>query len=229
MTDDHETGAKAIRARLAAVKAKRGRLMPNHAVLAIEFPEALDIYEALYAATTMTFKSLSPRDKKLVQIAVVASAQIPLGGNHVADLLKAGGTPQQVRAILRLAILVVGANPPDSVGPTWTAVPGLRYAEIFDDGWIDFAVAAGIDRGVVELALIAGHATQRAWERVAFHIVRAKACGVSDAAIAEALSTLMLTAGNPIFAQACGVWHRLIAEGKVEASAEYLDAIEIAR
>ena len=52
MSDDTPDG---IRARLQKVKARRGRLMPNHAVLAIEFPEVLEIYESLYAATTLTY------------------------------------------------------------------------------------------------------------------------------------------------------------------------------
>lgn len=218
----------AIRERLEKVKAGRGRLMPNHAVLAIEFPAALEIYEALYAATTLTYKTLSPRDKKFVQLVIVAASEIPLGGYHAQDFLKAGGTPAQARAALRLAMLAAGANPPDAVGPTWTAVPGLTYEGIFGDDFVEFAVASGIDAGVVELGLVAGHACKRAWERVAFHIVRAKACGVSDAALAEALTNLMLTAGNPIFVLACGVWHRLIREGKVDARPEYRLAIALA-
>jgi len=218
-----------IRARLDKVKARRGRLMPNHAVLAIEFPEALEIYEALYAATTLTFTTLSPHAKKFVQISVVASSETPIGGYHVADFLKAGGTPEQVRAVMRLAMLVAGASPPDTVGPTWTAVPGITYAQLFDDSFVAFAVASGMEAGVVELALVAGHATRRAWDRVAFHVVRAKQRGVSDSALAEALTTLMLTAGNPIFVQACGVWHRLIAEGAVEAQPAYRHAIEAAK
>lgn len=220
---------EAIRARLDKVKARRGRVMPNHAVLAIEFPEVLEIYESLYAATTLTCTTLSARDKKFVQLAVVSSSQIPLGGYHVSDFLTAGGTQAQVRAVLRLAMLVVGANPLDTVGPTWSAVPGLSYAELFDDGYVDFALASGMDAGVVEIALVVGHACRRAWDRAAVHVVRAKERGVSDAALAEGLTTLILTAGNPVFVQACGVWHRLIREGKVDAQPAYLRAIEMAK
>lgn len=226
--NDAQDPAGAIRARLEKVKAGRGRLMPNHAVLAIEFPAALELYEALYAATTLTYKTLSPRDKKFVQLAIVAASEIPLGGYHVRDFLDAGGTEAQVRAALRLAMLVAGANPPDAVGPTWTAVPGINYAAMFDDDFVRFALDSGMDPGVVELALVAGHACKRAWERVAFHIVRAKARHVSDAALAEALTNLMLTAGNPIFVLACGVWHRLISEGKVDAQPAYRHAIALA-
>lgn len=225
---EHSDKADAIRDRLEKVKARRGRLMPNHAVLAIEFPAALEIYEALYAATTQTFTTLSPRDKKFVQLVIVAASEIPLGGYHVQDFLKAGGTPAQVRAAMRLAMLAAGANPPDAVGRTWTAVPGLTYAELFGDDFVSFAVESGIDPGIVDLALVAGHACKRGWDRVAFHIVRAKARGVSDAALAEGLTNLMLTAGNPIFVLACGVWHRLIGEGKVDAGPEYRHAIALA-
>lgn len=220
----------AVRARLDKVKAARGRLMPNHAVLAIEFPAMLEIYEALYAATTMTFTTLAPRDKKFVLLTVVASAGIPLGAHHVRDFLGAGGTPDQVRAAMRLALLANGARALDAVGPSWDpVVPGMTYDGLVTDETIAFGTASGIDAGVVDLALVCGHATQRAWDKVAVHIVRAKAKGVNDAALAEALTTMILPAGNPLFVQAAAVWHALVAEGKVDAGPAYRHAIAAAR
>lgn len=221
--------ADAVLARLDKVKAARGRLMPNHTVLAIEFPAMLETYEALYAATTMTFSALAPRDKKFVLLVVVASAGIPLGGHHVRDFLAAGGTPDQVRAAMRLALLANGARALDAVGPSWSpAVSGLTYDELVTDDVLAFAPASGIAAGIVDLALVCGHATQRAWDKVATHIVRAKAKGVSDAALAEALTTMILPAGNPLFVQAAGVWHKLIAEGRIEAGPAYRHAVAAA-
>lgn len=222
--------ADAVRARLDKVKQARGRLMPNHAVLAIEFPEMLDKYEALYAATTTTFNALAPRDKKFILLTVVASAGIPLGAHHVRDFLTAGGTPDQVRAAMRLALLTNGARALDAVGPSWNpVVPGMTYDELITDDVIAFAPASGIDAGVVELALVCGNATQRGWDKVAVHIVRAKRRGVSDTALAEALTTMILPAGNPLFVQAAGVWHGLIADGKVTAGPAYGHAIAAAK
>lgn len=225
-TPSSASDADAVRTRLEKVKAARGRLMPNHAVLAIEFPAMLDTYEALYAATTTTFTALSPRDKKFVLLTVVASAGIPLGAHHVRDFLGAGGTADQVRAVMRLALLTNGARALDAVGPSWNpVVPGMTYDQFVTDDVIAFAPASGIDAGVVELALVCGHATQRAWDKVAVHLVRASRKGVSDTAIAEALTTMILPAGNPLFVQAAAVWHALIAEGKVEAGPAYKHAI----
>lgn len=230
MTQKKKQDADDVRARLDKVKAARGRLMPNHAVLAIEFPEMLETYEALYAATTMTFTSLPPRDKKFVLLTVVASAGIPLGGHHVRDFLAVGGTTDQAKAAMRLALLTNGTRALDAVGPSWSpAVPGLSYNDLVTDEVVAFAPASGIDPGVVDLALVCGHATQRSWDKVAVHIQRAKAKGVSDAALAEALTTMILPAGNPLFVQAAGVWHALIAEGKVDAGPAYRHAIAAAR
>jgi alkylhydroperoxidase/carboxymuconolactone decarboxylase family protein YurZ len=232
MTQDKTTpianGSDAMCDRLDKVKAARGRLMPNHIVLAIEFPAMLDTYEALYAATTTTFNALAPRDKKFILLTVVASAGISLGAHHVRDFLGAGGTPEQVRAAMRLALLTNGTRALDAVGPSWNpVVPGMTYDELVTDEVIAFAPASGIDAGVVELALLCGHATQRGWDKVSVHIVRAKHHGVSDTALAEALTTMILPAGNPLFVQAAGVWHALIAEGKVEAGPAYKHAIAV--
>ncbi|MEO8753790.1 MAG: hypothetical protein ABI624_14050 [Casimicrobiaceae bacterium] len=219
----------AIAARLEKIKAYRGRLMPNHAVLAIEFPALLETYEALYAATTLTFNVLSAHEKKFVLLLVVSCSETSIGAHHVKDFLAVGGTAEQVRAALRLAMLVVGSAPLDSVGPGWSlAVPGLTYESLFSAELIEPALRGGIAPSLVELALVAGHATRLAWDKVGFHICRAKALGVADAALAEALTTLILPAGNPIFAQACGVWQRLIAEKKIDASPAHQYAIDVA-
>jgi hypothetical protein len=47
-----ETSA-ALEARLAAVKAKRGYLLPHHGLLALAFPRLLEGYDAAYTAMAL--------------------------------------------------------------------------------------------------------------------------------------------------------------------------------
>src|SRR5690606_2182516 len=86
-----------VRERLEAIKAYRGRIMPNHAVLAIEEPELLDTYEKLYIATTLTYRHLTHQQKKFVMLLVVGGCEQALGRYHVKDFLNGGGTPAQVQ------------------------------------------------------------------------------------------------------------------------------------
>jgi alkylhydroperoxidase/carboxymuconolactone decarboxylase family protein YurZ len=211
-----------IRARLEKIKAYRGRVMPNHAVLAVEAPHLLDIYEKLYSSMTLTYYTLQPKQKKLIQLLVVSSSEVPLGAYHVKDFLAEGGTPEQVKAALRLAMFVIGSSTLDAVGPSWSQfVPGVTYAEFYGPELIQFALDSGLERWLVELALAVGYSTRRAWGKVGLHLTLSKQHGATDSAIAEGLTNLILTAGNPAFVQACGVWQKLIAEGKVEASASH--------
>jgi hypothetical protein len=204
--------------------------MPNHAVLAIENPELLDKYEALYAGTTLTYYVLTAAEKKFVMLFVVLGCETPLGAFHVKDFLAAGGSQAQVNAALRLAMLVIGSSTIDAVGPGWSQfVPGISYETFFGPELIAPAIDSGVAPWLVELALAACHACRRAWSKVGFHLVRAKQNGASDSAVAEALTTLILTAGNPIFVQACGVWQTLIAEGRVDASPMHRFAAELNR
>ncbi|HTK02955.1 MAG TPA: hypothetical protein VL522_25250 [Bordetella sp.] len=218
-----------VRTRLETIKAYRGRIMPNHAVLAIEAPQLLDTYEALYTGTTLTYNHLTRQQKKFVMLLVVGGCQQPLGLYHVKDFLAGGGTAEQVRVAARLAMLVSGAPAVDAVSAGWSQfVSGISYDALIDPELVA-ATQSDLPPWLLELAMAAGHACRRDWDKVKFHLVRAKRLDVSDAVLAEALTTLILTAGNPTFAQACGAWQELIRDGAVAATPAHRYAAELAR
>jgi hypothetical protein len=218
-----------VRARLEAIKAYRGRIMPNHAVLAIEAPQLLDTYETLYTGTTLTYYHLTRQQKKFVMLLVVGGCQQPLGLYHVKDFLGGGGTAAQVRIAARLSMLVVGAPTLDAIGPGWSQfVPGIDYASLIEPELLA-ARQADLPDWLLELAMAAGQACRRDWDKVRFHLARAKALGVEDKVVAEALTTLILTAGNPTFAQACGAWQDLINDNTVQATPAHRYGAQLAR
>lgn len=219
----------AIRARIADIRQGRGYVLPSHAVLAVAAPGLLEAYEDVYRAITFEFRALTPLQKNFVWLVVVGCAETPTGAHHLTDFLEAGGTRAQVEAAAHLALLAIGARALDAVAPGWQkAMPEFSGDETYLRAVAGAADSASLDRGLVEIALAAGHACRRDWKRVELHIVRANKAGVSDDALAEALTVCILPSGNPGFVQACGIWRRLILEGAVEASPAYRTAAELA-
>lgn len=210
----------AIAARIEGIRAGRGYVLPSHAVLAATHPEVLAAYEVVYGEVTFRCTALTPFEKHFVWLLVVGSLEIPIGGHHVRDFRAAGGTTRQVEIAAALAALVVGARALDAVGPEWQAVvPDLDAAATYDR--VVAAIAAAgppLPDGLLDAALAAANACRRAWDRFGEHLIRAKAQGVADAALAEALSVAILPAGNPVFVQACSRWRDLVGAGRVDAS-----------
>lgn len=217
----------AVRARVADIRERRGYVLPSHAALAVADPALLEQYEGVYNAITFGFHALTPFEKNFVWLVVVGCAETPTGAAHLSDFIAAGGTPAQVRAAAQLALLAVGARTLAVFAPGWTNVfPGFAADATYADAVDRLAAGTGLATGLVDVALAAGHACRRDWQRVAFHIVRAKAAGVSDDALAEGLTVCILPAGNPGFVQACATWRQLVADGKVDASPALRAAID---
>ncbi|MEO8753316.1 MAG: hypothetical protein ABI624_11635 [Casimicrobiaceae bacterium] len=227
---EHSNAAQdidAIRGRIASIRERRGYVLPSHAVLAAAAPALLEQYEAVYNSITFDFRALTPFEKNFVWLVVIGCAESPTGAHHLADFIKAGGTPAQVEAAAQLAMLAVGGRPLEVIAPGWQRVlPEYSGDDAYARAVALVGGAAGLPAGAAEMALAAGHACRRDWKRVEFHIVRAKAAAVTDEALAEALTVCILPAGNPAFVQSCGVWRTLILEGKVPVSPGFRAAIE---
>ena len=213
---------KAVTQRIAGIKARRGYVIPSHAVLAIAAPDLLDAYEGVYGAITYTTRRLTAFEKNFVWLLVIICAETPTGAHHVKDFLDAGGTAAQLDAAAHLGMIAAGVKSLELVGGSWTSVaPGFTANDAYDRA-IDICVnAAALPRGLVEIALVAGQACRKNWDKVALHLSRAGEAGMSEDAIAEALTVVILPAGNPLFVQACSLWLRLIRENKFKASPAY--------
>lgn len=217
-----------VRVRIDEVRERRGYVLPSHAVLAVAAPKLMAAYEDVYREITYSFNALTPFEKNFVWLVVIGCAQTPTGAHHLTDFLDAGGTRGQVEAAAQLALLAIGARSLDTVAPGWQkAMPEYSADVAYSAAVAATTIAAGLATGLVDSALAAGHACRRDWKRVEQHIVRAKAAGVADDALAEALTVCILPAGNPGFVQACGVWRKLILAGTVAASPAYREAMAL--
>lgn len=217
--NDKSGSGRAIEALLAGVRAQRGYVMPHHQVLAALLPGLLDSYEQVYAAIDFTQGALSAFEKGVVWMVVVAAGEIPIGGHHVRDFRKAGGSEAQIEAAAMLGALAIGARTLATIGPGWKdIIPELDLEAAYRRTLAAIAGGAGISQATVEMAMAAAHACRRSWDRVRVHIKAAYAEGVKESALAEALTITMLPTGTPTFVQACNVWLELVRSGEVAAS-----------
>jgi alkylhydroperoxidase/carboxymuconolactone decarboxylase family protein YurZ len=214
--------ADAISARIGGIRAGRGYVHPSHAVLAATHPDLLAAYEVVFSAVTFRCTALTPLQKHFIWLLTVGALEIPLGRYHVRDFVAAGGTARQVEVAAALAALVIGARALDAVGPGWKAVvPEMDAAGTYERAVAAIASSAPpLPDGSLDAALAAANACRGSWDRFGRHLKAARTLGVSDAALAEALSVTILPAGNPVFVQACSHWRDMVEAGAIGASPE---------
>jgi alkylhydroperoxidase/carboxymuconolactone decarboxylase family protein YurZ len=208
--------------RLAAVRAKRGYLLPHHGLLAIAAPDLLLGYDAAYTALTLAPRSMDERAKEFVWLAVLVSTDEALATHHIAKFRAGGGTDAEIELAVRLAAFAEGSRCFAFAAEKWGHHLPAYGREAAYRAALDAAQAgATIPRGLVEVALAAVQTTRRAWWEVALHIRGAYAEGVPELELAEGLSYAMFPGGIPNFVDACGVWQRMIEQGEVPASAPF--------
>ncbi|WP_162409593.1 carboxymuconolactone decarboxylase family protein [Acuticoccus sediminis] len=208
-----------LEARLAALKAERGYLLPHHGLMATFAPDLLEAYGAAYRAMTLTDRVLSPHEKEFVWLTILIATDEAEATHHVAKFYAAGGTDREVEAVVRLTALVRGAAAYRFVTDAWQ-----RHLNTWDGAAAEraagIAVAAefGVAPGLVLLADAAMRVCLDDWDGLGRALVDLSAAGVEEAKIAEALSLTMFPGSVPRFVRAAGVWLTLIREGKVAAS-----------
>jgi alkylhydroperoxidase/carboxymuconolactone decarboxylase family protein YurZ len=204
------------------IRAGRGYVLPSHAMLAAAGSDLLDKYEQVYRSITYTFAALSPFEKNFVWLVVIGCVQTPTGAHHLQDFIDADGSLEQAETATSLAMIAIGSGLLDVVAPGWQKVlPDFSPRQAYQNAIDRVARDRGLALGLVHMALAAGLACRGAFDKVALHIRAAKQAGVTDDALAEALTVVILPAGNPAFVQASSVWQELIRSGEVEASPAY--------
>jgi alkylhydroperoxidase/carboxymuconolactone decarboxylase family protein YurZ len=214
-----ETSA-ALEARLAAVKAKRGYLLPHHGLLALAFPRLLEGYDAAYTAMALDDRVLSHHDREFVWLAVLAATDEALATHHIAKFRAAGGDDALVGAAFAATALAIGAEAFDFAAHRWGAQlapfdPRAAYLEAVA------AIAPAAPRRLVHLAQCAVQVCRARWRVLEWQIEAAYADRVPEDEIAEAITLAMFPGSIPRFVEACGVWRGMIAAGRVAASERY--------
>lgn len=205
---------------LAAIRARRGYLLPHHGLMAITTPRLLEAYDATYAALALEPRVLSRHDHEFAWLAILVATDEALASHHIAKFRAAGGTDAEFAGILRLAALALGVPAYRFVDRHWLAhLPGFEpRAEYL----AAFRLAVGdIPLRLAHLACATVHTCKAAWDALEWQIVAAYADGVPEDDLAEALTLTMFPGSVPYFVEAAGVWRRLIATGAVPASARF--------
>jgi alkylhydroperoxidase/carboxymuconolactone decarboxylase family protein YurZ len=206
-----------IAARLQAVRAKRGYLLPHHGLLAITSPAMLAAYDAAYTELALAPRVLSAHDREFVWLAILIATDEALATHHVAKFLAAGGTSAEVEAVLRLTAWAMGARAYRFVEAHWSAhLPGVDVAAAYAAA---LAASAGVVPARIAVpAAAAVHAAAGEWRLLELAIIEAYARNVPEMELAEALSLVMFPGSVPRFVEAAGVWLGLIRAGRVTPS-----------
>ena len=207
---------------LAAVRAKRGYLLPHHGLLAVSAPGLLAAYDATYTEMTLKTRVMSEREKEIVWMIVLVSTQEAIATHHIDRLIKGGGKIEDVSSALALSAWAEGAGMHRFVGDHWGLhLPDYEPVASYRAGLDKLIDGTGIEPWIVEVGLAAAHQCHRRWEWVAEHIRGAYREGASEDALAEGLSLAMFPGGVPNFVDACDLWRELISKGEIEASPSY--------
>lgn len=203
--------------RLAAVRAKRGYLLPHHGLMAVTAPKLLDAYDAIYTAMTLDDRVLSRHDREFVWLAILIATDEANATHHIAKFRAAGGLDAEVEVVLDVTALALGFASYRFVQTFWTGhlpeiAPHATYLRALR------RLAGTTPMRLVHMAIAAVHTCRAAWDALAVQIEAAYADGVAEADLAEALSLAMFPGSVPHFVEAARVWLELVGAGRVPAS-----------
>lgn len=215
-----ELDVRTMEARLAAVRAKRGYLLPHHGLLAVTSETLLDAYDQAYTALALDMRVLDVHDREFVWLAILIATDEALATHHIPKFRDAGGSLSEVAAILRLTAWAVGGKSYDFVEAHWLGhLPDFDPAASYSDA------LRGLSQGVPErlalLAVAAVHACRGDANLLGRSIELAYQANVPEPELAEALSLVMFPGSVPRFVEAARVWLGLIRDGKVKPSAAF--------
>ncbi len=206
--------------KLAALKAKRGYLLPHHGLMAVTSERLLDAYDATYTALALDMRVLNVHDREFVWLAVLIATDEALATHHIPKFRNAGGSDAEIAAILRITAWAVGARAYGFVGRHW-----MDHLPGFD---LDAAYRAAVpklaedcDMRLAVMALAAVHAASGDFDLLGKAILMAYDHGIPELELAEALSLMMFPGSIPYFVEAARVWLDLIRAGKVSPSPDF--------
>ena len=203
--------------RLAAVREKRGYLLPHHGLMALAFPDLLAGYDAAYTALALQDRILSHHDREFVWIAVLAATDEALATHHIAKLRAAGGTDATLGQAFAACAWAIGGEAHDFAARAWPQqLAPWDPREAFLSGMRQME-----PRRLVHLAACAVQVCRAQWRLLEWCLAAAYAEKVPEDEIAEAISLAMFPGSVPRFVNACAVWQRMILSGDLPASPRY--------
>lgn len=203
--------------RLAAIRAKRGYLLPHHGLMAITSPTLLQAYDAAYTAMALDDRVLSRHDREFVWLGVLIATDEAAATHHIAKFREAGGTEAEILTIMAITAQCLGYPGYRFVDRFWKPhLPQIDTDAAFQQALA--RLAGDCPMRLVHLTAAAIHTCRAAWDGLAGQIVAAYGADIPEADLAEAISLAMFPGSIPHFVEAARVWRELIVTGRVEAS-----------
>ncbi len=213
---------EAVLAELAALKEKRGYLLPHHGLLAVGEPRLLAAYDRFYTTLTLQQRALDERAKEFVWLTILVTTEEAIATHHIRRMRDAGGTDTEIELAMRLSAFAKGANDFLFVDKHWSRhLPDYDATRAYRDGVSALVGTSGVAPGWIEMALAAAHTCQRRWHWLDEHIAGAYGQGVPERALLEALTLTMFPGGMPNFVEAAARWRQLILDGRVTPSPSF--------
>lgn len=211
-----------LTARLQAIKAERGYLLPHHGLMAVSAPDMLEAYAVTYRAMTLTDRVLTAYEKEFIWLAILIVTDENEATHHIAKFYKAGGTDNEVACAARLVALIRGSVAFRFVGRFWSGhLPwwdGRAQERAARDS---LAAEFGVESWLLTLADMSARVCLDQHEALGWAIEDAYAQGAGEPRIAETLMLTMFPGSVPRYVRAAEVWLKLIRAGRVPASAPY--------
>lgn len=211
--------AEAVAAKLDAVRASRGYLLPNQGVMAAALPDFQEAAAGLYRALTLTDRHLTPWEREFVWLAILIACEEHVGTHHVRLFHETGGGAAEAEACWRLVALGRGARAYAFLDAHWQPhFPAVPAAEAYARATTAALAGLPVPEGLARLAMVAVQtALSQGWA-LGVEIEAAYAAGVDEGKIAEAMSLAVWPCGMNRLIEAGAVWLEVIRAGRVAAS-----------
>ena len=208
MADDtQDEGGKLLDAMLA----KRGYLLSYHRMLGASDPQLLATYDALYTRLTLDQRVLTPVEREIVWVALIATTREKYAVFHFDRAVVAGMDNAAIGDSVAVAAACEAFDAMHfSQGAFGKWLPGSaamdRYLRMFD------AARGGLPPATADIAAVVCHAGRRNADGMRVHLARAFANGAKREQMAEALAYVLLHRGGPTMIDAVNCWEKAAPE-----------------
>jgi len=202
---------------IAQVKEKRGYLLPYHELFLCIDPVLLEKYDRFYENLTLKKRHLDNKTKELVWIGILMSVFEEAGTIHLKRGREAGITDDEISDIVMLTQVARGFEVLVFVEEKWRDhIPNVDPMQIYENLIDHLTEKISVPKNIVELVLIGIYSALPVKAALRFHLKRAKAYGLRDEEIAEAMSFIFIPRGGNVLMEAAQVLKDVIQKGELK-------------
>jgi len=206
---------------LARVKKKRGYLLPYHELFFCVDPDLLETYDRFYENLTLKTKHLDNKTKELVWLGILMSVFEEAGTIHLKRGREAGITDAEISDIVMVTQVAKGFDVLLFVKDKWGKhLSDISPMQIYENLIDCVNEKITLPKNIAELVFIGIYSALPIKEALRFHLKRAKAYGLRDEEIAEAISYIFIPRGGNVLIEAAEVFKDVIQKGAFKREAK---------